>query len=193
MPDFGVHEPFDLIRLSISERVLVKLRGDRELRGVLHAYDGHMNLIMGDVEESIYDVQVSEDTGAETIKVGNSCQGLTQIAKRNAEMMFVRGDSVILVRAHSMSLTTGLAPAHVSAGHCIVAVIQALGLQVAQNHYYLTSTAFPYSFYRGKPRGASRASAWYPHALHRRSDASFFHTFSRRGSSVKRSLLANSA
>lgn len=69
MPDLGVNEPFDLIRLSISERVLVKLRGDRELRGVLHAYDGHMNLIMGDVEETIYDVQVAEDTGAETIKV----------------------------------------------------------------------------------------------------------------------------
>jgi hypothetical protein len=29
-------EPFDLIRVSLSERVFVKLRGDRELRGVLH-------------------------------------------------------------------------------------------------------------------------------------------------------------
>lgn len=73
MPDLGVTEPFDLIRLSISERVLVKLRGDRELRGVLHAYDGHMNLIMGDVEETIYDVQVAEDTGAESIKVRCAC------------------------------------------------------------------------------------------------------------------------
>ncbi|WFD44671.1 Sm-like protein lsm3b [Malassezia psittaci] len=87
MPELGVNEPFDLIRLSISERVLVKLRGDRELRGVLHAYDGHMNLIMGDVEETIFDVQVAEDTGAETI----------QVKKRSAEMMFVRGDGVILV------------------------------------------------------------------------------------------------
>lgn len=50
----GVHEPFDLMRLSISERVYVKLRGDREIRGTLHAYDGHMNLIMSDVEETIY-------------------------------------------------------------------------------------------------------------------------------------------
>lgn len=30
-------EPFDLIKVSLSERVFVKLRGDRELRGVLHA------------------------------------------------------------------------------------------------------------------------------------------------------------
>lgn len=29
-------EPLDLIRLSIDERVYVKLKGDRELRGKLH-------------------------------------------------------------------------------------------------------------------------------------------------------------
>jgi hypothetical protein len=33
----GIQEPFDLIRLSLSERVFVKLRGDRQLTGVLHA------------------------------------------------------------------------------------------------------------------------------------------------------------
>lgn len=32
----GIQEPFDLIRLSLSERVFVKLRGDRQLTGVLH-------------------------------------------------------------------------------------------------------------------------------------------------------------
>ena len=69
----SIHEPFDLIRLSLSERVLVKLRGDREMRGILHAYDGHMNLILGDVEETIYDMQVSEDTGAESIQVCLFC------------------------------------------------------------------------------------------------------------------------
>ena len=31
-----IQEPFDLIRLSLSERVHVKLRGDRQLWGVLH-------------------------------------------------------------------------------------------------------------------------------------------------------------
>ena len=34
--DSTVKEPLDLIRLSIDERVYVKLRGDRELRGKLH-------------------------------------------------------------------------------------------------------------------------------------------------------------
>ena len=31
-----VKEPLDLIRLSLDERIYVKLRGDRELRGKLH-------------------------------------------------------------------------------------------------------------------------------------------------------------
>ncbi|KIO24482.1 hypothetical protein M407DRAFT_99897 [Tulasnella calospora MUT 4182] len=33
----SVQEPLDLIRLSLSERVFVKLRGERELSGILHA------------------------------------------------------------------------------------------------------------------------------------------------------------
>ena len=34
--DSTVKEPLDLIRLSLDERIYVKLRGDRELRGKLH-------------------------------------------------------------------------------------------------------------------------------------------------------------
>ena len=32
----AVERPLDLIRLSIDERIYVKSRGDRELRGKLH-------------------------------------------------------------------------------------------------------------------------------------------------------------
>lgn len=31
-----VKEPLDLIRLSLDERIYVKLRGEREIRGKLH-------------------------------------------------------------------------------------------------------------------------------------------------------------
>ena len=31
-----VKEPLDLVRLALDERVYVKLRGDREIRGKLH-------------------------------------------------------------------------------------------------------------------------------------------------------------
>jgi len=84
----GIQEPFDLIRLSLSERVFVKLRGDRELTGILHAYDGHMNLILSDVEETIMIVDTDGTTNG---------QGTVNVAKRKMEMMFVRGDGVILV------------------------------------------------------------------------------------------------
>jgi len=86
----GIQEPFDLIRLSLNERVFVKLRGDRELNGTLHAYDGHMNLILSDVEETIMLVDEGEDGAPHP-------QGRINVAKRKMEMLFVRGDGVILV------------------------------------------------------------------------------------------------
>lgn len=81
-------EPLDLVRLCLDEVVYVKLRGDRELKGRLHvgytparlcraytddgqAYDSHCNLVLGDVVETIYVVEESEDDdGEEIVKVG---------------------------------------------------------------------------------------------------------------------------
>src|SRR5436305_7671073 len=84
-----VSEPLDLVRLSLDEIVFVKLRGDRELKGRLHvsrrlstgvssvcahstdtpqAYDSHCNLVLGDVEETIYTIE-EDDDGEETVKV----------------------------------------------------------------------------------------------------------------------------
>lgn len=83
-------EPLDLVRLSLDEVVFVKLRGDRELKGRLHvspefpccvaltcllifqstsqAYDSHCNLVLGEVEETVYIVE-EDDNGEESIKV----------------------------------------------------------------------------------------------------------------------------
>jgi len=85
----AVAEPLDLVRLLLDEVVFVKLRGDRELKGRLHvrdpssvtfhcrrtyqlltsqqAYDSHCNLVLGDVEETIY--VVDEDEEDEEVKV----------------------------------------------------------------------------------------------------------------------------
>ncbi|CUS14425.1 unnamed protein product [Tuber aestivum] len=62
-----IQEPLDLVRLSLDEQVFVKLRGDRELRGRLHAYDSHCNLVLGDVEEMIY--VVGDDEEDDSVKV----------------------------------------------------------------------------------------------------------------------------
>jgi U6 snRNA-associated Sm-like protein LSm3 len=83
----SISTPFDLIRLSLDEQVLVKCKGERELRGRLHAFDQHMNLVLGEVEETIMSREVDEETDEEIVKA----------SKRNIEMLFVRGDVVILV------------------------------------------------------------------------------------------------
>mmetsp|Transcript_14031 Transcript_14031/g.32503 ORF Transcript_14031/g.32503 Transcript_14031/m.32503 type:complete len:90 (-) Transcript_14031:118-387(-) len=82
-----MEEPLDLIRLSIDERVYVKCRNDRELRGKLHAYDQHLNMILGDVEETVTTVETDEETDEEIVKT----------ATRKVGMLFVRGDIVVLV------------------------------------------------------------------------------------------------
>ncbi|PNW71631.1 hypothetical protein CHLRE_16g662300v5 [Chlamydomonas reinhardtii] len=82
-----VKEPLDLIRLSLDERIYVKLRGERELRGRLHAYDQHLNMILGEVEETLTTVEIDDETYEEIIK--------TQ--KRVIPFLFVRGDGIILV------------------------------------------------------------------------------------------------
>ncbi|EDN05961.1 U6 snRNP-associated protein Lsm3 [Histoplasma capsulatum] len=85
-------EPLDLVRLSLDEVVFVKLRGDRELRGRLHAYDSHCNLVLGDVEETIYIVEEDE-----------SEQEVIKTIKKQEEMLFVRGDSVVLISPQAPS------------------------------------------------------------------------------------------
>ena len=40
-----IEEPFDLIRLSLDERVYVKMKNGRELKGKLYAYDQHLNMV----------------------------------------------------------------------------------------------------------------------------------------------------
>ena len=82
-----VEEPLDLIRLSLDERVYVKMRNERELRGRLHAFDSHLNMILGDVEETVTSVEIDEETYEEIFRT----------TKRNIPMLFVRGDGVILV------------------------------------------------------------------------------------------------
>ncbi|KNC25068.1 hypothetical protein FF38_11830 [Lucilia cuprina] len=82
-----VKEPLDLIRLSLDEKVYVKMRNERELRGRLHAFDQHLNMVLGDAEETVTTVEIDEETYEEVYKT----------TKRTIPMLFVRGDGVILV------------------------------------------------------------------------------------------------
>ena len=82
-----INEPIDLIRLSLDERVFIKCRGNRELRGKLHAFDQHLNMLLENVEETVTEVEIDEETSEEIIRT----------SKRNVDMLFVRGDVVVLV------------------------------------------------------------------------------------------------
>ncbi|TID30494.1 hypothetical protein CANINC_000847 [Pichia inconspicua] len=79
----GVAEPLDIIKRCLDEQVFVKLRGFREMKGKLHGYDSHCNMVLGDATETIYTVD-------ENTKEISS-------ATEKHQMVFVRGDSVILV------------------------------------------------------------------------------------------------
>jgi U6 snRNA-associated Sm-like protein LSm3 len=83
----AVEQPLDLVRLSLDERIFVKMRNGRELKGRLHAYDQHLNMVLGDVEEVVTTVEVDNDTYEEVFKS----------EKRSVPMLFVRGDGVILI------------------------------------------------------------------------------------------------
>ena len=65
----NIDEPMDLILLSLKEKVFVKCRFGRELRGKLVGYDEHLNLMLSDVEERITTTDIDPLTKLEQVKV----------------------------------------------------------------------------------------------------------------------------
>lgn len=63
-----------LLSASIGKVVLVKLKGDKEVRGKLKSFDYHLNIVLEDAEEILKD--------------GSS---------RKLGLIVIRGDNVILV------------------------------------------------------------------------------------------------
>ncbi|KAM6169480.1 U6 snRNA-associated Sm-like protein LSm3 [Rhynchocyon petersi] len=83
-----VEEPQDLIKLSLDEHIYAWTSAfvinDRELRGRLHAYDQHLNMILG---EPVTTVEIDEETYDEIYKS----------TKRNIMMLFLRVDGGVLI------------------------------------------------------------------------------------------------
>lgn len=75
-------EPLDLIRLCLDEQIYVKLKGNREFVGKLHAYDSHCNMVLGRAVETVYTLDAAKQLAATT---------------NNCELVFIRGDLVMLV------------------------------------------------------------------------------------------------
>lgn len=83
---------------------------------MLQAYDAHMNVVISQAEESIHIVDVTEEG-----------QPLPpRVERRSAEMLFVRGDGVILVRMSMHfhfqgGLTNGICSFHQQSNKIVVA------------------------------------------------------------------------
>lgn len=98
------------------------MRNERELRGRLHvsekkrtveidliglssqAFDQHLNMVLGEVEETITTIEIDEETFEQIYRVNrnllrNKSQQIlsSQPTKRQIPMLFVRGDGVILI------------------------------------------------------------------------------------------------
>jgi small nuclear ribonucleoprotein len=69
-----IERPFDFLNSAVNKTVLVRLKGKRELRGKLIAFDVHMNIVMEEVEE-LEDDKVLKKIGP----------------------MLVRGDNIVFV------------------------------------------------------------------------------------------------
>lgn len=46
-----ISRPFDLLNSIVNKQVLVRLKGSKQLRGVLKAFDQHMNLVLEEADE----------------------------------------------------------------------------------------------------------------------------------------------
>ncbi len=49
-------KPLDLLQQSLHKRVLVATKGGRSFRGVLDAFDQHLNVVLSSAEEVVQDV-----------------------------------------------------------------------------------------------------------------------------------------
>ena len=68
-----INRPLSLLERSVGGKILVRLKGNRSLRGTLEAYDSHLNLIIEKAEE------------------------LLENGSKELGRTIVRGDNVILV------------------------------------------------------------------------------------------------
>lgn len=67
--------PFDILNNALDNNVLIRLKGNKELRGKLASFDVHMNVVIEDCEE------LSEDGEA----------------RRKFGTVLLRGDTIVFI------------------------------------------------------------------------------------------------
>ena len=73
--------PLDVLTSALNKKVILKVRGRREVRGILRSYDPHLNLYLEQ---------------AEMIHLGNEDEGIESVTEELGNII-LRGDNVILI------------------------------------------------------------------------------------------------
>ena len=73
--------PLDVLTAALNKKVILKVRGQREIRGILRSYDPHLNLYLED---------------AEMIHPSNEEEGIESVTEELGNII-LRGDNVILI------------------------------------------------------------------------------------------------
>ncbi|MHA1214010.1 MAG: LSM domain-containing protein [Candidatus Hodarchaeales archaeon] len=74
--------PLDVLTAALNKKVILKVRGQREIRGILRSYDPHLNLYLED---------------AEMIHPPNEEEGGVESVTEELGNIILRGDNVILI------------------------------------------------------------------------------------------------
>lgn len=69
-------KPLDFLTNLIGKYIEIKCREGRQIKGVLNAYDDHLNILMSNVEE-----------------IGKNVNG--EVEERKIAILYVRGDGII--------------------------------------------------------------------------------------------------
>merc|ERR1712232_977989 len=79
--------PLDHIQHLLNDTVLVKCKGSRIIKGLLHSFDSHLNIILSEVKELSREM----DSSTKTIPT-------PEVRSGNFPFLFIRGDTVSHLR-----------------------------------------------------------------------------------------------
>jgi small nuclear ribonucleoprotein len=78
------NKPLDILNESLKSSVIVKIKGNREFRGILEGYDIHMNLLLSDAEELNENASAKNSKG-EILLRGDNVVYISPTVKKEGE------------------------------------------------------------------------------------------------------------